>query len=359
MSFFLKESQALKWRAINLSVFVSLHSRLLLKQTITQTMSSSPQEITNDVVENKDLVVKNDTSPPLSASSKIKTKVMSRFCISIENDPIILLNIGGRQLSTRRSTLMKIPNTVLAVACTSPWLETITHDNDGRLFFDFDSNLFEYLLNQLREWSSMHKVFELPRNEYDRQRFRSLCSQLNFSPDLIDGIHRYEKFNQLSRHVILEEKGCVVIHAGNQRHAECRGMNVYSSGINRIFLILKHQEREKYNTFIGIIWLGTAMQERSFESSTAYGWGGRKQVYLKGIPSVIQGYGGYDSDMCANDTIELILNCQLNFISLFNHRTRKTYDIPIDIREGCPFPWQLHVNLYAPNDRMKISNSIS
>lgn len=324
-------------------------------------MSSSPIEKTNDEVESKDLVVENRdlvVARPLSASSKIKAKVMSRFCQPIEDDPIILLNIGGRHMSTRRSTLLSIPNTVLALACTSPWSETIAHDNDGRLFFDFDPNIFEYLLNQLRDWSMIasRKVFELPQNEFDRQRFRLLCSELNFNPDLIDGIHRYEKFNKLCGHIILEEKGLVAIHAGSYRHAECRGINVYSSGINRIKLVLKHQEIEQYNTFIGIIWSGTDMEEKSYESPTAYGWGGHKQVYLKGIPSSTPGYGGYDSDICTNDKIELTLNCQLHVISMFNYRTKKTYEIPIDIFEGCPFPWQLHINLYAPNDRVKIVN---
>jgi hypothetical protein len=47
-------------------------------------------------------------------------------------------------------------------------------------------------------------------------------------------------------------------------------LNVYSYGINRIALTLKHQAIDKYNTFIGIIWSGTPMQEKSFQSSTAY-----------------------------------------------------------------------------------------
>ncbi|CAF1214849.1 unnamed protein product [Rotaria sordida] len=318
-------------------------------------MTSNPVQKTNETTDNKDVVVSNDTST--QSSSKVQTKLMSRFCISIDDDPIILLNIGGIHMSTRRSTLMCIPNTVLALACTNSWSEKITHDNDGRLFFDCDPNLFQFLLNQLREWSSStRKVFELPRNEYDRQRFRLLCYQFNFHRDLIDGIHRHEKFHKLCGHILLDEHSSVAIHAGNYRYGECRGINVYSSGINRIILRLKHDSMEQYNTFIGIIWSSTPMQERSFESPTAYGWAGGKQVYLRGIPSCIQGYGGYDSDMCTNDTIELILNCQLSFISILNHRTKKLYQIPIDTREGCPFPWQLHINLCEPDDRVKIVN---
>ncbi|CAF0969222.1 unnamed protein product [Rotaria sordida] len=313
-------------------------------------------ETTQDVIDQKDALVPSSTRLS-SASSKIKSKIMSRFCISIDDDPLILLNIGGIHMTTRRSTLMRIPNSVLALACISPWSETITRDNDGRLFFDCDPNLFQYLLNQLRDWSSsIRKVFTLPNDEFEREQFRSLCIQLNFDLHLIDGIYRHEKFNKICGHVILDEKGIVVRHANSYRYAECRGVNVYSTGINRITLILKHQTIDKYNTFIGIIWSGTPMQEKSFESPTAYGWTGQKQVYLKGIPAVIQGYGGYDSDICTKDTIDLILNCQLGLISLFNHRTRKIYEIQVDIKEGCPLPWQLHINLFGPDDQVKIIN---
>ncbi|CAF1278404.1 unnamed protein product [Rotaria sordida] len=313
-------------------------------------------ETTQDVIDQKDALVPSSTRLS-SASSKMKSKIMSRFCTSIDDDPLILLNIGGIHMTTRRSTLMRIPNSVLALACISPWSETITRDNDGRLFFDCDPNLFQYLLNQLRDWSSsIRKVFTLPNDEFEREQFRSLCIQLNFDLHLIDGIYRHEKFNKICGHVILDEKGIVVRHANSYRYAECRGINVYSTGINRITLILKHQTIDKYNTFIGIIWSGTPMQEKSFESPTAYGWTGQKQVYLKGIPAAIQGYGGYDSDMCTKDTIDLILNCQLGLISLFNHRTRKIYEIQVDIKEGCPLPWQMHINLFGPDDQVKIIN---
>ncbi|CAF3109923.1 unnamed protein product [Rotaria socialis] len=323
-------------------------------QNKCEIMSSSPAQKIQETTNNKDVV--GSSHSLVSSPSKFETKLMSPFCISTEDDPIILLNIGGVNLSTKQSTLTCIPNTVLALACTDSWSEKMTRDNDGRLFFDLDPNLFQHLLNQLREWSPKRKVFELPRNEFDRQRFCSLCYQLNFHRDLVDGISRHEKFNKTFGHILLHEKSSLAIHASSYRHAECRGMNVYSTGINRIILTLKHDSIEKYSTFIGIIWSTSPMQEKSFESSTAYGWAGEKQVFLKGLPSCVEGYGGYDSDICTNDTIELTLNCQLGVISMFNYRTKKIYQIIIDTREGCPFPWQLHINLFAPGDRVKIIN---
>jgi hypothetical protein len=318
-------------------------------------MNGNVMEKKQDAKEKQDIgVPDNDT--PIATSSKSTSKLMSRFCVSIDNDPLVLLNIGGTHMTTRQSTLTRIPNTVLALAFTSPWSEVITRDDDGRLFFDCDPILFQYLLNQLRDWSSTRKVFNLPKDEFERERFRSLCIKFHFDLRLINGIYRHEKFNKICGHIILDEKGLVARHAGSYRFSECRGMNVYSSGINRIALTLQHQAIDKYNTFIGIIWSGTPMQEKSFELPTAYGWTGQKQVFLKGVPASMQGYGGYDSDMCTHDTVDLTLNCQLGLISLFNHRTKKLYEIQVDLKDGCPLPWQLHINLFGPDDRVKINN---
>ena len=308
-----------------------------------------------ETTEKKDALVSNNPTPN-SDATKAQSKIMSRFCLSIEDDPLVLLNIGGTPMTTRRSTLTCIPNTVLALAMTSPWSEKITRDADGRLFFDCDPNLFQYLLRQLRDWSKHRKVFDVPKDTFERERFRSLCQQLHFDLQLIDGIYRHEKFAKIFGHIIVDEKGLTAQHAPSHRFAECRGMNVYSSGINRIVLVLQHQAIDKYNTFIGIIWSGTPMQEKSFQSPTAYGWAGQKQVFLKGMPAAVPGYGGYDSDMCMHDTVDLTLNCQLGIIALFNRRTRKIYEITVDLKEGCPLPWQLHINLFGPEDRVKIIN---
>jgi hypothetical protein len=184
-------------------------------------MSESVMEKTEDVVNKKELAVPTHDRAS-SASSKARSKLMSRFCVSIDDDPLVILNVGGTHITTRRSTLMRIPNTVLALAFISPWSERITRDNDGRLFFDCDPILFQYLLSQLRDWSSKHKVFNLPKDEFERERFRSLCIQLNFDLHLIDGIYRHEKFNKICGHIIIDEKGFDARHAASYRFAECR-----------------------------------------------------------------------------------------------------------------------------------------
>ena len=314
------------------------------------------EEVVQEASDKTAMVPAHRETPPVSRSSKIRNKLMSRFCVPVADDPLISLNVGGKLLTTRRSTLQRMPDTVLALICVSPWSETVAKDDDGHIFFDCDPWAFEYLLNQLRDWSPMRKVFDLPHDRQERERIRSLCRLLNFDTQLTDGIYRHEKFHQVCGHVLLDEKGLLARHAGSYRFAECRGMNVYSSGIHRITLNLRHQPMNKYNIFLGIIWAGSPMQEKSFELPTAYGWGGQSQVFSKGQPSPTIGYGGYDSDMCTNDMVDITLNCQLSYISLFNHRTKKTYEMSVDTQGGCPLPWQLHVNLYGPDDYVRIMN---
>ena len=317
-------------------------------------MSDTVVVKTPDTNGKQEMALTHDEVQPMSASEKAKNKIMSRFCLSTDDDPLIQFNVGGTPMTTRRSTLIRIPNTVLALLCISPWSETFARDADGRLFLDCDPVSFQDLLNQLRTWSPTRKVFDLPKDRQARERFRALCRQLHFDLDLTEGIQRHDKFNKICGHMVLDEKGLAVRHVGSYRHAECRGMNVYAAGIHRITLTIRYQAMDKYSTFIGIIWSASPMQEKSFESPTAYGWGGQSQVFLKGQPVAIQGFGGYDSDICTNDSVEITLNCQLSLISLLNHRTKKVYEIPVDTQEGCPLPWQLHINLYGSDDRVRI-----
>ncbi|CAF1040920.1 unnamed protein product [Didymodactylos carnosus] len=293
----------------------------------------------------------------------IKNFQMKRFLSHSED--IVYLNVGGKQFVTLKSTLNYIPNTVLALLCSPQWEDKIPKDENGHLFLDCDPIPFRHLLSQLREWScnrkskNHKKVFDLPSD--DPMSFQNLCRQLSFDRKYVNGIYRQDQFNKVCGNAILKDNGLVATQLGNYHHyCEIRGTNFYSTGIHRLLLKIEHQRRirtlknQTDAIFIGIIWSSTPMQERSFDSPTAYGWTGQKQVYLNGIVAYPQEYGGWDSDLCLNDTVELIMNCNEKKIQLFNQRTNKVYEIIVDTVTGCPFPWQLHINLYYPDDLVRI-----
>jgi len=92
----------------------------------------------------------------------------------------IRLNIGGQILVTRRSTLTKIPNSKLArwFDLSSP--ELLKPEYDGSYFLDFDSNLFSFLLDQLRSLDDLTTpVFKLPTSPILSKLFRQMLNDLD------------------------------------------------------------------------------------------------------------------------------------------------------------------------------------
>ena len=159
-----------------------------------------------------------------------------------------------------------------------------------------------------------------------------------------------DKFEKKHGSIEILEDGFVAQKSTQSADSEVRGFKKYTTGIHKISLKI---EKMTYNNWMlwGIISQNTVMQNYSYSSTSAYGWAKSNQVYLNGKGN--QGYNNYDADIVENDIIHLTLNCDNRMIELENDRTKKKYSIPIDLN-NCPFPWQLHVNLYSSNDRIRI-----
>lgn len=164
-------------------------------------------------------------------------------------------------------------------------------------------------------------------------------------------INPTDKFEKVHGNIRILENGFIAEHDETAGHAEVRGFTKYSTGTHRIRLKIEKMTNNHW-MFWGIISQNTVMQNNSYCSISANGWAKvSKQVYLNG--KCRDGYNNYQGDIVANDTLDLILNCDDQTIELENERTKDKYSIPIDL-SGCPFPWQLHINLHGNNDRIRI-----
>jgi hypothetical protein len=68
-----------------------------------------------------------------------------------EKDTLVELNVGGRLMTTSRTTLLAVPESRLAKLVTARKnARTVTRDEAGRLFLDTDPDLFAHLLHRLR-----------------------------------------------------------------------------------------------------------------------------------------------------------------------------------------------------------------
>ena len=58
-------------------------------------------------------------------------------------------------------------------------------------------------------------------------------------------------------------------------------------------------------------------------------------------------------EMRTNDVINLVFDCDEHLIMMINERSKARYELPIQI-DHCPLPWQLHIALHEPNNRLRI-----
>jgi hypothetical protein len=104
--------------------------------------------------------------------------------------------------------------------------------------------------------------------------------------------------------------------------------------------------------FFGIISKSEPMIKNSYESSSAYGWADYNDYFLAGIRQDNRTTGQL-SHTIENDIISLVFDCTNRTISYTNERSQCNQQLNIDINK-CPFPWQLHVNLFGEDDRVRL-----
>ena len=111
---------------------------------------------------------------------------MKAFTAS-DND-IIHLNIGGQKLTTKRSTLCQVENSLLATMFSGRCEESLERDQDGAVFLDFNPQYFVLILDYLREKriGQPGKPVPLPKVADDQlEPFNNLLQCLGLSDEIV------------------------------------------------------------------------------------------------------------------------------------------------------------------------------
>lgn len=70
--------------------------------------------------------------------------------ISVADNDILTLNVGGMTLCTNRSTLIQAEGSALAARFSGRWEQSLSRGDQGRIFLDYDSYSFQQILLCLR-----------------------------------------------------------------------------------------------------------------------------------------------------------------------------------------------------------------
>ena len=275
--------------------------------------------------------------------------------MNVNDDDLIDLNVGGTKLTTTRSTLCQVQDSLLASMFSGRWEDNIKRDKDGAVFFDFNPQYFILILDYLRakKIATSENPPPLPKVPEDQsESFRSLVQYLGLSNEIsAPSITPSEKFNCCSSGITLEEGGQVAVHDQSTGYQYALGENVYNEGTVNLKLKIESFQNNMW-MFVGatkgnVIPVLSDCIKRKW--SGTYGW----VLGLNGGPVCKDGSFKVDQALKnvskQGDTVKLVLECEAGKLSLYLPTGQK-FNIDIPNAET----WRLNVSLLNPGDRARI-----
>ena len=312
------------------------------------------------------------------SSEQVKAKVEANNSekqikeITNMSDDIINLNVGGKKLTTLRSTLCQVEDSLLATMFSGRWEDNITRDKDGAVFFDFNPQHFILILDYLRI-----KKIATPENrppfpkvpEDQEESFYCLVQYLGLSKEItvsckIAQSSQTEKFSLVQRsHGISLEEGRKVAVCDENGGEYVLGENVYNGGT----VNLKLQIESYQKLFVGITEGDVKLLSQNLKALSSkkrnisrrwpgsYGWefglGHACVVCKDGSNTTDTNLQNITQQLKVPYTAKLVLDGEAGKLSLYLS-TAEWQGFHMDIPKSKM--WRLDVTLYYANQRIRI-----
>ena len=314
----------------------------------------------------------NKSSEQVKAEVEANNSEKERKEVDNMSDDIINLNIGGTKLTTLRSTLCQVEDSLLATMFSGRWEDNITRDKDGAVFFDFNPQHFILILDYLRI-----KKITTPENpppfpkvpEDQEESFYCLVQYLGLSKEItasckIAQSPQTEKFSLVKRsHGISLEEGRKVAVCDENEGEYVLGENVYNGGTVNLKLQIESYQR----LFVGITEGDVKLLSQNLKALSSkkrnisrrwpgsYGW-----EFGLGHACVVCKDGSNTTDKMLQKmterlkvphTVKLVLDCEAGKLSLYLS-TAEWQGFHMDIPKSKM--WRLDVTLYYVNQIIRI-----
>ena len=218
--------------------------------------------------------------------------------------------------------------------------EQLNENRESDNFIEADLRQWKNNLEDLKASLTSHRTFSLNQHD-DSPLVQNLSIILTIENEVFGQV--------IGNTVQIEQQGQVAIQDTSYYYTEIRGKNEYASGHHKIRLCIEQSINSW--TFLGINSKSSPLQNASYNSKSTNGWTNNNYFWLNGKCEPNRSTSCIE--MKSNDVISLMLDCDNRKISMINERTNARYELVVNI-DHCPFPWQLHVNLYEANSRVRI-----
>ena len=306
----------------------------------------------SEIVESERAKIKAEVEAYKAEKQKIEA-------VNVNDDDLIDLNVGGTKLTTSRSTLCQVEDSLLASMFSGRWEDNIKRDKDGAVFFDFNPQCFILILDYLRvkKIKTPGNPPPLPKVPKDqRESFNSLVLYLGLSNEISapPKITPSEKFNSCSSGVTLKEEGQVAVHNQTTAYEYVLGENLYSQGTVNLKLKLESFQNNDW-MFVGVTKASVSQSLASVSNRVSCKWSGSYGWNLGFSGGWAWKNGSHTMDQTLQDVtkqgdmVKLVLECEAGKLSLYLPTGQK-FNIDIPKAET----WRLNVNLLCPGDRIRI-----
>jgi len=238
--------------------------------------------------------------------------------VPVSDDELIQLNVGGRIMTAKRGSLRVIQGSILDSMFSGRWEDRIVRDNEGRVFLDYDPDLFSVVLRHLTAmqiYGDAALQLEIrPIPTYLEAEFRLMLEHLGLR-NLIQPKVKFEWSPVLKSAGVSLKLQCSVAMSNaalTLRHFVLSNA-VWKSGLFEFHITFDLIEEW---TMIGIIREEVMIQptEDACLKEGVYGFGSNGEVFVNGEESSGMGYPG--RKFSSGDKLKIILDCRYSTLVL-------------------------------------------
>eukprot|EP00210_Caulerpa_lentillifera_P004856 g4636.t1 len=238
--------------------------------------------------------------------------------VPVSNDELIHMNVGGTIITAKRGVLRVFEGSVLDLIFSGRWEDRIVRDNEGRVFLDYDPDLFRVILRYLsaiHTYGAAAEHLEIrPIPNHLEAEFRLMLAHL--------GLHKLiQPTVQFKWSPILKSPGVTLQNQNTVAVANAiltlrhfiLSESIWKSGLFQFEVSFDLIEEW---LMIGIIRADVTLQptEDSCIKEGVYGFGSNGEVFINGVESSGEGYPG--RKFSTGDRLKIELDCRYSTLVL-------------------------------------------